>query len=377
MHLLGTSGTVTTIAGVHLELPRYDRRRVDGCWMSERGDRGDRAAARHELRRAGRQPCIGPERADLVLAGCAILEAIRRVFPCPRLRVADRGLREGMLVEMMRADGVWDGRPEQAGRRPAARRGLKVQVKAGKKRTLASKLWLDRQLNDPYVARAKREGYRSRAAYKLIEIDDKHHILKPARASSISALRRAAGARSRPSASARQGRGRWSRSICSRWTPIPGVDSCSSTFSMRRAPDRLKALLGGPADVVLSDMAANTTGHRKTDHLRIMALAEVAAEFAREVLRPGGTFLCKVLQGGTEATLLAELKRDFAVVKHVKPAASRAGFGRALCAGDGLSRTVISALVSLRRPLQGEPLIPVFSMTGPHRSISDLTFSRN
>ena len=113
---------------------------------------------------------------------------------------------------------------------------------------------------------------------------------------------------------------------------------CSSIFSTRTRRTRLKALLGGPADVVLSDMAANATGHRKTDHLKIMALVEAAAEFAREVLAPGGAFLAKVLQGGTEATLLAELKRDFASVKHVKPAASRAGFGRALPAGDRLSR---------------------------------------
>ncbi len=105
---------------------------------------------------------------------------------------------------------------------------------------------------------------------------------------------------------------------------IPGVDFLKLDFLDPSAPDRLKALLGGPADVVLSDMAANATGHRKTDHLKIMALAETAAEFAREVLRPGGAFLCKVLQGGTEGELLAALKRDFAVVRHVKPSASRA-----------------------------------------------------
>jgi len=106
--------------------------------------------------------------------------------------------------------------------------------------------------------------------------------------------------------------------------PVAGVDTLRLDFLAADAPDRLKALLGGPADVVLSDMAANATGHRKTDHLKIMALAEAAAEFAREVLAPGGAFLCKVLQGGTETTLLAALKRDFATVKHVKPAASRA-----------------------------------------------------
>jgi 23S rRNA (uridine2552-2'-O)-methyltransferase len=106
--------------------------------------------------------------------------------------------------------------------------------------------------------------------------------------------------------------------------PVAGVDALHLDFLDPAAPDRLKALLGGPADVVLSDMAANAIGHRKTDHLKIMALAETAAQFAREVLSPGGTFLCKVLQGGTEVALLAELKRDYATVRHVKPAASRA-----------------------------------------------------
>ncbi len=106
--------------------------------------------------------------------------------------------------------------------------------------------------------------------------------------------------------------------------PLPGVELLQLDFLDPRAPDRLKAMLGGPADVVLSDMAANATGHRKTDHLKIMALAEAAADFAREVLAPGGAFLCKVLQGGTETTLLAALKRDFTACKHVKPAASRA-----------------------------------------------------
>jgi 23S rRNA (uridine2552-2'-O)-methyltransferase len=105
--------------------------------------------------------------------------------------------------------------------------------------------------------------------------------------------------------------------------PLAGVDALHLDFLDPAAPDRLKALLGGPADVVLSDMAANATGHRKTDHLKIMALAETATQFAREVLSPGGTFVCKVLQGGTEGALLAELKRDFATVRHVKPAASR------------------------------------------------------
>jgi 23S rRNA (uridine2552-2'-O)-methyltransferase len=204
-------------------------------------------------------------------------------------------------------------------------RDLKVRVRAGKKRSLASKLWLDRQLNDPYVARAKREGMRSRAAYKLIEIDDKHHLLKMG--GRVVDLGAAPGGWSQIAAKrvgADTGRGRVVAIDILEMQPVAGVEVLQLDFLDADAPARLKEKLGGPADVVLSDMAANATGHRKTDHLKIMALAEAAALFAREVLAPGGTFLCKVLQGGTEGALLADLKRDFATVRHVKPAASRA-----------------------------------------------------
>ena len=200
-------------------------------------------------------------------------------------------------------------------------RDLKVRVRGGKGRSLASKLWLERQLNDPYVARAKREGLRSRAAYKLMEIDDKHHFLKPG--ARVVDLGAAPGGWSQIAARRVGTRGRVVGIDLLHMAPVAGVDTLRLDFLAADAPDRLKALLGGPADVVLSDMAANATGHRKTDHLKIMALAETAALFAREVLRPGGTFMCKVLQGGTEGALLAELKRDFASVRHVKPAASR------------------------------------------------------
>ncbi len=218
-------------------------------------------------------PCIGAERADLVLAGCAILEAIRRAFPCRRLRVADRGLREGMLVQMMRADGVWGdggGGARCAVTTRGGGRDLKVRVKTGKSRSLSSKLWLERQLNDPYVARAKREGYRSRAAYKLIEIDDKHRLLKPG--ARVVDLGAAPGGWSQIAAKrvgAARGQGPRGRDRHPRHgRRSPASISCSSIFSIRAAPDKLKALLGGPADVVLSDMAANATGHRKTDHLQ-------------------------------------------------------------------------------------------------------------
>ena len=201
-------------------------------------------------------------------------------------------------------------------------RELKVRVKSGKGRTLSSKLWLERQLNDPYVLRAKRDGYRSRAAYKLTEIDDKFHVLR--KGARVVDLGAAPGGWSQVAAKRLgEGTGRVVAIDLLEMTGIPGVDILQLDFLDSSAPERLKALMGGPADVVLSDMAANATGHRKTDHLRIMALADAAAEFAREVLVPGGHFLCKVLQGGTEVSLLTQLKRDFTTVKHVKPAASR------------------------------------------------------
>jgi 23S rRNA (uridine2552-2'-O)-methyltransferase len=199
-------------------------------------------------------------------------------------------------------------------------RELKVRVKGAK--SLSSKLWLERQLNDPYVARAKREGFRGRAAFKLIEIDDKHRLLK--KGARVVDLGAAPGGWSQVAVKRiGAGQGRVVAIDLLDMAPVAGVDFVQLDFLDPNAPDELKKMLGGPADVVLSDMAANATGHRKTDHLKIMALAEAAADFAREVLAPGGAFLCKVLQGGTEATLLAGLKQDFTSVKHVKPAASR------------------------------------------------------
>jgi 23S rRNA (uridine2552-2'-O)-methyltransferase len=201
-------------------------------------------------------------------------------------------------------------------------RALKQRVRTGKGRSLSSKLWLERQLNDPYVARAKREGYRSRAAFKLTEIDDKYRILK--KGARVVDLGAAPGGWSQVAAK-RIGEGGHIVAIdLLDIEPIAGVDFIKLDFLDSAAPDMLKGILGGEADVVLTDMAANATGHRKTDHLKIVALVEAAAEFAAEVLKPGGAFLAKVLQGGTEPALLARLKRDFATVRHIKPAASRA-----------------------------------------------------
>jgi 23S rRNA (uridine2552-2'-O)-methyltransferase len=197
---------------------------------------------------------------------------------------------------------------------------LKVKVK-DKRKSESSKKWLARQLNDPYVARAKREGYRSRAAFKLTEIDDKHHLLK--HGARVADLGAAPGGWSQVAAKRVGATGRVVGIDILKMDEIPGVEFAQIDFLDPEAPDRLKAMLGGPADVVLSDMAANAIGHRQTDHIKIMALVETAAQFAKEVLKPGGVFLAKVIQGGTEGALLAALKRDVASVKHVKPAASR------------------------------------------------------
>jgi 23S rRNA (uridine2552-2'-O)-methyltransferase len=203
-------------------------------------------------------------------------------------------------------------------------RQLKVRVRGGKSRSQSSKLWLERQLNDPYVARAKHEGMRSRAAYKLLEIDDRAHFLR--KGARVVDLGAAPGGWSQVAARrvGAPGHGRVVAIDVLPMDPIPGVDFAGLDFLDESAPAKLKEMIGGPADVVMSDMAANATGHAKTDHLKIMALVEAAADFAREVLTPGGSFLAKVLQGGTEAELLASLKRDYKTVKHVKPAASRA-----------------------------------------------------
>ena len=208
----------------------------------------------------------------------------------------------------------------------AGGRSLKVRVKTAKKRTVGSTIWLERQLNDPYVARAKLEGYRSRAAYKLLELDDKYGLLKPGQR--IVDLGAAPGGWAQVAAArvgSDKGRGRVIGIDLLNVDLIPGVEFTVMDFLADDSPDRLKAQLGGRADGVMSDMAANAMGHRPTDHLRIVALAELAAHFAFEVLAPGGFFVAKVLQGGTENQLLALLKKRFGVVRHVKPEASRAG----------------------------------------------------
>ncbi len=205
-------------------------------------------------------------------------------------------------------------------------RSLKTRVKTARTRSLSSTLWLERQLNDPYVARAKREGFRSRAAYKLLEADARYRFLKQGQR--IVDLGAAPGGWSQVAvqkAGAEIGHGRVIGIDLLDIEPLPGADFKVLDFMAQDAPLLLKDWLGGSADVVLSDMAANATGHKKTDHLRIAGLVELTADFAREILTDGGAFLAKVFQGGTEHALLARLKSEFAVVRHVKPRASRAG----------------------------------------------------
>ena len=209
----------------------------------------------------------------------------------------------------------------------AGPRKLAVRLKTAKGRTTSSQLWLSRQLNDPYVAQARQDGYRSRAVYKLLQIHERYKILKSGQR--VIDLGAAPGGWSQAAArlvrAGESGGGQVIAIDISAMEPIADVTVLELDFMDDAAPGRLKGLLEGhKADVVLSDMAAPATGHRATDHLRIMGLCEAAAAFAEDVLAPGGTFLSKVLQGGTEQTLLDQLKRSFATVRHVKPEASRA-----------------------------------------------------
>jgi 23S rRNA (uridine2552-2'-O)-methyltransferase len=202
-------------------------------------------------------------------------------------------------------------------------RGLTERVKTANKRTASSTRWLHRQLNDPYVAEAKKQGFRSRAAFKLLQLDERFHFLKPG--ARVVDLGAAPGGWTQVAGEKvlKSGRGKVIGIDILEMDPVPGAEILHLDFMSDEAPEKLKALLDGEADVVLSDMAASATGHQQTDHLKIMALAETAYAFAREVMATGGTFIAKVLQGGATGDLLKELKRDFEEVRHVKPAASR------------------------------------------------------
>lgn len=199
-------------------------------------------------------------------------------------------------------------------------RGLTQRVKTASRRSASSTRWLERQLNDPYVAEARQRGYRSRAAFKLAEMDERHGLLRPG--ARIVDLGAAPGGWTQVAVERCPG-GRVVAVDLNPVEPVAGAVFLHADFLAEDTPARLREALGGRADVVLSDMAAPATGHAATDHLRIMGLCEAAADFALDVLAPGGAFVAKVLQGGTEAALLARLKRAFAKVRHAKPPASR------------------------------------------------------
>lgn len=206
----------------------------------------------------------------------------------------------------------------------ASGRSINAHVRRGQKLKPSSRRWIERQLNDPYVQRAKAEGMRSRAAYKLIEIDDKHRILK--KGAKIIDLGAAPGGWCQVAVE-RCGSDDENKSIVAidflEMDQMPGVHIFQKDFLDDDAPDALMNALGGAPDVVMSDMAAPTVGHRSTDHMRTMYLVEVAADFAIKVLKPGGHFLSKTFQGGTEKDLLNLLKANFKTVQHIKPPASR------------------------------------------------------
>lgn len=233
---------------------------------------------------------------------------------------------------MARRDGSGSKPPNS---KPTGRRAS-VRVRTARGRTVSSQRWLQRQLNDPYVAEAKKRGYRSRAAFKLLQIDDQFRFLKPG--GRVVDLGAAPGGWTQVAVErtkAGQGGGVVLGIDLTPIEPIAGATLLEKDFYDDDAPRVLTKMLGGPADVVLSDMAAPATGDPQIDHLRIMGLAEAAHDFARHVLKPGGTFVAKVLRGGTERTLLDLLKKDFTKVRHVKPEASRADSAEMYVVGTG------------------------------------------
>ncbi|MEM9422219.1 MAG: RlmE family RNA methyltransferase [Pseudomonadota bacterium] len=203
-----------------------------------------------------------------------------------------------------------------------AKRELTEKVKTARGRKISSTLWLQRQLNDPYVMRAKAEGYRSRAAYKLIELNEKFQFLKPG--GRVVDLGAAPGGWCQVAVRETAPSGKVVGIDYLEMPPVEGTSLLQMDFLDDDAPDRLRSLLAGDADVVMSDMAAPATGHRSTDHVRIISLADTALDFAMDVLAPNGAFLAKVLQGGSEKSFLDRLKANFTKVVHAKPEASRA-----------------------------------------------------
>ncbi|MDR3517376.1 MAG: RlmE family RNA methyltransferase [Azospirillaceae bacterium] len=223
-----------------------------------------------------------------------------------------------------------------SGTRPSGR-NIGVRVKTSAKRSVSSTRWLERQLNDPYVAEAHKLGLRSRAAFKLMQLDERFHLL--ARGRRVVDLGAAPGGWTEVVVKKVGDGGKVVALDILEMAPVAGASVMQADFLDETVPERLRALLDGPADIVLSDMAAPTTGHQATDHLRIMALAEAAYVFAAEVLAPGGAFICKLFQGGAERDLLEQLKRDFVQVRHAKPPASRADSAETYIVATGFRRS--------------------------------------
>ncbi len=215
-------------------------------------------------------------------------------------------------------------------------RDLKVRVKTASGRKISSTRWLQRQLNDPYVAAAKREGYRSRAAFKLKELDERYKLIR--KGSRVIDLGAAPGGWSQVAMAKVGPSGKVIAIDKDPFEAIPGVEMVELDFLAPEAPDILKDMAGGPVDLVMSDMAASSTGHKSTDHLKIMALCEAALDFACEVLKPEGAFVAKVLKGGTENALLTTMRKHFASVRHAKPKASRAESAEAYVVATGFRR---------------------------------------
>jgi 23S rRNA (uridine2552-2'-O)-methyltransferase len=237
----------------------------------------------------------------------------------------------------------------------AGARDMRVKVKKAGKLKHSSQLWLERQLNDPYVKRARELGYRSRAAFKIEEMDDRYKFLKTGQR--LIDLGCAPGGWCQIAAKRiglEQGKGRIVGIDLLPVDPIPGVDLIEMDFMADEAPALLTERLGGLAHGVMSDMAANTTGHKKTDHLKIIGLAEAALEFANGILAPGGFFLAKLFQGGESEALLKQLKRDFTMVRNVKPAASRSDSSELYVLATGFRRKADEAVADE----QGEAAIP-------------------
>ena len=229
----------------------------------------------------------------------------------------------------------------RSGKGPSSKRGLVVHVRKANKRSVQSRAWLERQLNDPYVAAAQAQGWRSRAAFKLIEMDDRFGLIKPG----MRVLDLGAAPGGWAQVAVKRGAAKVVGLDLLPINPVQGVTFLEGDFNDPEMPDRLMALMGGGVDLVLSDMAPNTTGHAATDHLRIIALAEMALEFAARVLTPGGSFVAKVFQGGTEGQMLGPMKRQFTAVRHVKPPASRKDSSELYVLGTGFRGEGVGVVV--------------------------------